>query len=421
MKASSTASGVHERRRMQAPGLDDVRRILVELPAASWDRAEAVAESVAEWFPTADIKVEVARATATTRSVVIDGARDHGDRSLALELVDRALASLGFKIEAQTAAGSISFHPYASRAAAERDLPRRKRDALPGVIRGSWKILPIEPGSTEANPPRIGDLTPRERLMLEALGQIVEVLRADGNDPDCVSAMEGIIKALDDHGVGVGDVDKVLERRGAELAPRVRLMLEALSHIVREVRDGEDGGDPYNVLEILNNHGIAAGDVDKVLHTRAAGARSALSAEEHAALADVQRRIGRRWKSALRLAWETGNYRDIASADEHVPSVLQRLRNASYFGASGLVAYKSNPVQPSTEQQRVVIELSLAPGHAGYQARLPPEEQKRLGVTVPARRAFYGASERVAVKNVKTWLAEQGVACGRVTYRRLGY
>ena len=131
-----------------------------------------------------------------------------------------------YKIEARTKNGPISWHPYTSRAEAEQALPGVKKRAPPGVIRGSWTILPIEPGSAEG-PARAG-------------------------------------------------------------APK---------------------------------------------------RRSTLSEEEHAALIETKRRIGRRWKAAVRHAWESGNYRDIATADEDLPSVLQRLRNASYFGPSGLIKY----------------------------------------------------------------------------------
>src|SRR5262249_32414734 len=139
------------------------------------------------------------------------------------------------------------------------------------------------------------------------------------------------------------------------------------------------------------------------------------SAGELDALDQVQRRVGRRWKQALRRAWESGDYRDIAPASEYIVSLLQGLRNASYFGPSGLAAHRAGP--PPTGPP----DVAIGPNHVGYEAVLPFVEQQRLGVTVPPGRAFYGASEQAAVKTVKAWLAEQGVTVPPVTHRRLGY
>ena len=60
--------------------------------------------------------------------------------------------------------------------------------------------------------------------------------------------------------------------------------------------------------------------------------------EEHQALAKYAEQHGRTWKSALRDAW--------MNASE--PGTLQQLRNASYFGPMGLIAYKLPPIVPGS-------------------------------------------------------------------------
>jgi hypothetical protein len=243
-----------------------------------------------------------------------------------------------YKIEARTKNGPISWHPYASRAEAEQALPGIKKRAPPGVIRGSWKILPIEPGSAEANPPRTGALTARERLSLHALDHIVKAMRTDRGPAETVPA---ILEIVINHGIDRGE--DVAAHASPAATPRVRVMLSALDGIVKAVHsDRDDDVVEEEIAAILADHGIAAGDVDKVLRAGAPDRRSALSDEEHAALIETKRRIGRRWKAAVRHAWESGNYREIASADEDLPSVLQRLRNASYFGPSGLIKYTTS-------------------------------------------------------------------------------
>jgi len=59
---------------------------------------------------------------------------------------------------------------------------------------------------------------------------------------------------------------------------------------------------------------------------------NALSQEETAALEAYAAKHGRAWKSNLRAEWE----RSAAG------NVLQGLRNASYFGPSGLIAFRIN-------------------------------------------------------------------------------
>ena len=64
---------------------------------------------------------------------------------------------------------------------------------------------------------------------------------------------------------------------------------------------------------------------------------------------------GRRWKSLLRFAWETGNY-GATSADT---SALQRFRNA--HGPSGLARYHAPAktiVGHYDEQMRPVVRVS---------------------------------------------------------------
>jgi hypothetical protein len=248
-----------------------------------------------------------------------------------------AAAGGGYKIEARTKNGPISWHPYASRMEAEQALPAVKKRAPPGVIRGSWTILPIEPGSAEANQPRTGELTARERLSLHALDHIVKAMHAD-HGPAVVPA---VLEIIFNHGIIRGE--DVAAHASPTAPPRVRLMLTALDAIVKAVHsDRDDEIVEEEIATILANHGIAAGDVGEVLRTGGRGKRSTLSDEEHAALIETKRRIGRRWKAAVRHAWESGVYREIASADEDLPSVLQRLRNASYFGPSGLNKYTTS-------------------------------------------------------------------------------
>lgn len=58
--------------------------------------------------------------------------------------------------------------------------------------------------------------------------------------------------------------------------------------------------------------------------------RTHLNAEERDALVAYAKANGRMWKRRLRTAWENASESDI----------LQRLRNASYFGPAGLEKYK---------------------------------------------------------------------------------
>jgi hypothetical protein len=48
-----------------------------------------------------------------------------------------------YRIEARTKAGPITWHPYTSRAEAELALAALEKRAPPGVIKGSWEILPL--------------------------------------------------------------------------------------------------------------------------------------------------------------------------------------------------------------------------------------------------------------------------------------
>ena len=59
-----------------------------------------------------------------------------------------------------------------------------------------------------------------------------------------------------------------------------------------------------------------------------------LTDEEKAALNRAWLEGGRTWKAKLRAAWMSGRYHDF---DERDASLLQGLRNASYFGPQGLV------------------------------------------------------------------------------------
>ena len=136
--------------------------------------------------------------------------------------------------------------------------PPRMRHVGPGD--------PPLPGAKlrHVGPNRAPSLCPRVRLMLEALGHIVETTRKNEGDPDPEEAVGAIVETLDNHGVTAGDVERAIESETQ--APRVHFMLQALLHISRAVRGS---GDPVKVLdaviEALHNHGIAAGDVDKVL------------------------------------------------------------------------------------------------------------------------------------------------------------
>ena len=61
-----------------------------------------------------------------------------------------------------------------------------------------------------------------------------------------------------------------------------------------------------------------------------------LTTEQVAALRTFATANGRRWKAALRLAWETGRYDDFNGTDDSAS--LQQVRNA--FGPSWLKAFR---------------------------------------------------------------------------------
>ena len=141
--------------------------------------------------------------------------------------------------------------------------PPRTRHVGPGE--------PPSPGATlrHVGPREELSYGPREHGMLQALGHIVETVRKDEGDPDPHDAMEAIVEILDNHGATTHDVKRVLAGR-TEYRPRVRIMLEALLHITRMVGSYRNGNrDPYDaltyVIATLSNHGIGAGDVDRVL------------------------------------------------------------------------------------------------------------------------------------------------------------
>lgn len=66
-----------------------------------------------------------------------------------------------------------------------------------------------------------------------------------------------------------------------------------------------------------------------------------LTAEQRTALDHLAAKLGRNWKRDLCLAWEASDYRSVPLADDNADSVLQGLRNASYFGPRGLVKYRA--------------------------------------------------------------------------------
>jgi hypothetical protein len=141
-----------------------------------------------------------------------------------------------------------------------------------GAEGGSPRVRHVGPGEPpppgakvrHVGPRQAPSLTSRERLMLAALGHIAETVRRDGGDPDPWDAMEAVREILTNHGIGAGDVESVLASKSH--LPRVRLMLEALKHIVKAARGDRDPFDALSdVIAALRNHGIDADDVDKVL------------------------------------------------------------------------------------------------------------------------------------------------------------
>lgn len=64
--------------------------------------------------------------------------------------------------------------------------------------------------------------------------------------------------------------------------------------------------------------------------------------EHEAALREVMRQEGRRWKAALSAMWEKAHY---PGYDPATASNLQYLRNASFFGPRGLRKWRP----PQTE------------------------------------------------------------------------
>jgi hypothetical protein len=69
-----------------------------------------------------------------------------------LLVVGEPVPTHDFKIEARTPEGPICWHPYASYAAAQADLPRVKKRARGlGVLRDSWQIVPIHAAEPAAS------------------------------------------------------------------------------------------------------------------------------------------------------------------------------------------------------------------------------------------------------------------------------
>lgn len=136
--------------------------------------------------------------------------------------------------------------------------PPRRRHVGPGEPPPSGAKL------RHVGPHDVPPIPPRERLMLEALGHVVETVRRDEGNPDPAEAVGAIVEILDNHGIAAGDVERAIE--SGTHTPHVHLMLLALMHISRAVRGS---GDPYDalsaVIATLCNYGVAVGDVDKVL------------------------------------------------------------------------------------------------------------------------------------------------------------
>lgn len=63
--------------------------------------------------------------------------------------------------------------------------------------------------------------------------------------------------------------------------------------------------------------------------------KNMLTEREEAALAQVAKDYGRRWKQELRGWWENGNYPSWLDS-----GALQTLRNSGDFGPSGLINFR---------------------------------------------------------------------------------
>ena len=67
--------------------------------------------------------------------------------------------------------------------------------------------------------------------------------------------------------------------------------------------------------------------------------------EHETALREVMRQEGRRWKPALSAMWEKARY---PGYDAATASNLQYLRNASFFGLSGLRKWRPSQTEKSS-------------------------------------------------------------------------
>jgi hypothetical protein len=65
-----------------------------------------------------------------------------------------------------------------------------------------------------------------------------------------------------------------------------------------------------------------------------------LTYQEHDALLEFKREHGYHWKHELRNCWMSCQYPGIR---KEIQPILHQLRNASYFGPSGLIRFTFNP------------------------------------------------------------------------------
>lgn len=82
------------------------------------------------------------------------------------------------------------------------------------------------------------------------------------------------------------------------------------------------------------------------------------------ALELVRRREGRGWKASLRGWWESGKYPDYYDPDT-TRAILQQLRNAHWFGPTGLNKYRAPKVLPPTVEECAQAIRTAFDWHSG--------------------------------------------------------
>jgi hypothetical protein len=193
----------------------------------------------------------------------------------------------------------------------------------------------------------------RAALALFIVQNIAHKLHDQGADINGADLINCVARALDDGGF-------LAEARAASSGrvhpiPKKAPALAVVQNIALLFRDGDaeiDGGDFVDFVsrelddagflaEARAGAGVHSEPVPKSRRDARPPEEEILTADEHAALRAWANEEGPRWKAALRLAWETGNY----GGSEH-DAALQQLRNR--LGPSWLVKHRL-PLDPSDE------------------------------------------------------------------------